>query len=148
MSRTITYKGQIPDGSQQRLRVATLDGKTGYKITKFKICGLVMGSGDAELTAQIFTKDQTGAITSAVDFSDSNLLAVAFYNDASSATTGNDDVIIFDGEVFNQDIYITAVDQSGNTEPTNYFIEVETMKLSDSQSTQLTLKNLRTIASR
>ena len=34
------------------------------------------------------------------------------------------------------------------THETNYYIELETVALSDSQSTQLTLKNLRTIASR
>jgi hypothetical protein len=148
MSKKITFRGQIADGLQNKINLATLNGKTGYKITNFKICGLIMGAGDKELTAQVFTKDQSGAITSEVDFTDSNLLAVALYNDVASQATGNDEVIIFDGEVFNQDIFITAVDQSGNTAPTNYYLELETVGLSDVQATQLTLKNLRTIASR
>ena len=127
MSKKITFRGQIADGLQEKINVATLNGKTGYKITNFKICGLIMGSGDKELTAQVFTKDQSGTITSAVDFTDSNLLAVALYNDVASQATGNDEVIIFDGEVFNQNIFITAVDQTGNTAPTNYYLELETL---------------------
>ena len=39
------------------------------------------------------------------------------------------------------------IDASGNTVPGNYYIEVETMELSDVQATQLTLKNIKTITS-
>ena len=56
-------------------------------------------------------------------------------------------MIVFDNEVFNQDIYINTAATTG-TIPVNYHIELETVALSATESTQLTLKNLRTIASR
>ena len=48
---------------------------------------------------------------------------------------------------FNQDIYVNITDISGSTVPANYYIELETIPLSDIQATQLTLKNIRTITS-
>ena len=148
MSKKLTYKGNIADGLQDKLNLSTLKGKVGYKINKFQICGSIMGQTDDELTCQVFTKSQAGAITNIVDFTDPDLLAVAFYNDSATSNYGNDSQVIFDGEVFNQDIFITAVDSSGNSGATNYYIELETVALSDLQSTQITLKSLRTIASR
>ena len=147
MSKRISFKGSLADGLQDRIKLSTIKGLIGYKIVKFEICGTVMGSTDDELTAQIFKKDQTNSITGVVDFTDDDLIAVAFYNDAATGNYGNDRHIIFDNEVVNQDIFITAVDTSGNAGKTNYYIELETMPLTETQATQLTLKNLRTILS-
>jgi len=58
------------------------------------------------------------------------------------------DVEHFDNEKFNQDIFIYIVDAEGGTEPANYYIELETMSLSDLESTMMTLQSLRTLASR
>lgn len=142
MSKKISYKGQIPIGEQEKINLKTLNGKRGYKITEFRCISLQPGAASSELIAQVFTKDQTGVISAQVDFTDSNLLAVAYIDDPGFQ------VIFFDNELFNQDIYVTMNDGSGATVPGNYYIELETVALTDIQSTQLTLKNLRTIASR
>ena len=39
-------------------------------------------------------------------------------------------------------------DADGNTTPANYYIELETMALSDIETTKLTLQSIRTITSR
>tara|TARA_Y100001938_G_C7855227_1_gene312798 strand:- start:41 stop:487 length:447 start_codon:yes stop_codon:yes gene_type:complete len=148
MSKTISYRGNIPDGEQERIRLKTNDGKTGYKITKFQICGPVNGTTDDELTGQIFKTDQTNNVTSVINFTNSDLLAAAFYNESASSNYGNDTVIIFDNERFNQDIFVTAVDVSGNTNAMNYYIELEVMSLSDLEATYLTLQSVRQITSR
>ena len=32
-----SYKGSLPDGGQDRIRLATIKGKVGYRIVKFQI---------------------------------------------------------------------------------------------------------------
>ena len=81
------------------------------------------------------------------DFTESNLLAVAYMEDDNGPQNPMSNVVIFDNEVFNQNIFVSAASRTG-TVPANYYIELETIALSESQATQLTLKNLRNIASR
>ena len=80
MSKTISYRGTLPVGEQDIIRLRTNNGKTGYKITKFQLMSTTPGQNAAEYIGQIFNKDQTGSITDNVNFSDSNLLAVVFMN--------------------------------------------------------------------
>ena len=49
--------------------------------------------------------------------------------------------------MFNQDIYVTAVDASGSNRATNYYLELEQFKLNDIETTMATLKDIRTIES-
>ena len=148
MSKRISFRGQVPDGEQDRIKLSTIQGKVGYRIRKFQICGPNMGNVDDELTGKIYKKDQTGSISGSVNFTESDLLAVAFYNDAASTAYGNDQVIIFDNEVINQDIFVYGVDNSGNTNQINYYIELEAMNKSDIEATYLTLQSIRDITSR
>ena len=149
MSKTLSYRGIVGSGLQEKINLSTKNGKTGYKITKFAVFPENPGdSGDKELIMQIFAKDQTGKMTKVVDFSRSSLLAVGYYTEGVSISNQSQMDIIFDNEVFNQDIYITSVDGTGGTESANYYLELETMTLSEIQTTQLTLKSLRQLASR
>ena len=146
--RKISYKGQIAMGLQDKINLKTNKGKVGYKITKFQIISRTPGTtGSVEFVAKIYNKDQTGAISPVVDFTDSDLLACAFYQDRANASS-NTETIIFDNKEFNQNIFITIDDAESGTIPCNYYIELETMDLSDIQTTQLTLQNLRTVTSR
>ena len=148
MSKRITYKGQLQDGLQDKIKLSTIKGKVGYRIIDFKIMGRRPGQDSYELVCQVFTKDKTGAISSVVDFTNSELVAVAFNAGAANAINYPQiEQIIFGSEIFNQDLFVTANDVSGNTVATNYYLELETISLTDIQSTQLTLKNLRTITS-
>jgi len=54
-------------------------------------------------------------------------------------------VIIFDQEIFNQDIYIGNQDVAGSNSKINYYIELEQMKLDLSENTVATLKDIRNI---
>jgi len=136
-------------GEQDRIKLSTLNGKTGYKITQLNIINQTPGTTtNHALVCKIYTKDQTGSVTNTIDFTEGDLLAIAYSTQSTSSNTMFAETIIFDNKVFNQDIYVYIVDPSGATDPGNYYIELETMALSDIQSTQLTLKNLRTIASR
>jgi hypothetical protein len=144
MSKTISYKGQIPIGLEERIRLKTLKGKVGYKISKFQIIISDHGTNTYELVAKI-SKVRDPNIGPTINFTDSNLMAVA-YSD-SHGDYQNGEIIIFDNEVTNQDVFVNITDAQGGTTPCNYYIEFETMDLSDVEATQLTLKSLRNIAS-
>jgi len=146
MSRKISFKGQLNMGTQDTINLRTIKGKVGYKITKFQIISQQPGQSNVEFVAKIFKKDQTGSISPVVEFTDSNLLAVAYTQDEGNASRSYE-TIIFDNEMFNQDIYITADDAASATTRCNYYIELETRELSEIETTQLTLKNLRTVSS-
>ena len=149
MSKKLSFKGQIPVGEQQKIKLATKEGKRGYKITQLKMINKSPGtSANPGLLCKVYIKDQSGSLTDTVDFTEGDLIAVAFFTQSTSSNTLQAETIIFDNTVFNQDIFVYIVDPSGATDPGNYYMELETVSLSDVESTQLTLSNLRTIASR
>ena len=95
-----------------------------------------------ELLFKIYKIPQSTA-NDEVDFSDQTLLGVSYTAITTSASYVEH--IVFDNEVFNQDIYITMVDGSGNGYPGNFYIELETMTLGLDQNTVATLKDIRNI---
>ncbi len=143
MSKIKTYKGQLPIGQQEKIRLSTSDGLTGYRIRNFSIISKTPGQGTKENIAKIYLTDQTGNINNEVDFSDTDLLAVAYFPDVDDNEKNGMTVIIFDKETFNQDIFVYVVDAAGSTVPVNYYIELDQFKLDLNSSTYHTLKNIR-----
>tara|TARA_R110000824_G_scaffold319337_1_gene506443 strand:- start:1071 stop:1517 length:447 start_codon:yes stop_codon:yes gene_type:complete len=148
MSKTITFKGQIPMGLQDHIRLKTLKGKTGYRIKKFSIISSTPGVGNVEFVAKVTsTKDLNVGPT--VDFTDGDIMAVSYLKERANDFYGHGlGPIIFDTEIVNQDIFVSIDDAAGGTVPCNYYLELETITLSDIQATELTLKALRNVASR
>ena len=142
MSRKFSYTGQLPTGLQDRIKLSTITGKTGYKIVNFEILPNTMAAA-SEIVCKIFNTDQTGSIGPTVNFTDNNLLAVAYYSSTGGIFRGK--TIIFDNEKFNQDIFVTMDDAGGHTIPGNYYIELESMGLNDIESTMMTLQSIRNI---
>ena len=148
MKEKLSYRGMLAVGVQERIRLRTMKGKVGYKITKFQIMPNTPGIANGEYIAKIYSKSQTGTESSTIDFTEGDLLATCFGGSSTNNTQIPPlQVTIFDNAEFNQDIFIYIMDASGGSVPCNYYIELETMDLSDVQSTQLTLKSLRDIAS-
>jgi len=69
---------------------------------------------------------------------------VAYYEDSATAGQPGNIKIIFDREIFNQDIYITYRDNSNETKA-NYYLELEQVKLDLNENTVATLKDIRNI---
>ena len=148
MSKKLSYKGQLDMGLEDRIRLRTLKGKTGYKISKFQIISKTPGVGDYEYVAKI-TKVPDPNIGATISFTDADLLGIVYYKGKVSANEpANTDTIIFDNEKFNQDIFINITDAGGGTIPCNYYIELETMPLTDLETTKLTLQSIRQVTSR
>jgi len=139
-----SFRGLIASGTQDIIVLHTNDGSMGYRIKRLNIIGQEPGEETVELVLKIYKVSQT-TFDNAVDFSDQTLLGVAYLIDSSSTSTTTADIIFFDQEIFNQDIYVTAVDTSGSGRAANYYMELEQVKLDLSESTVATLKDIRNI---
>ena len=144
MSKTISYKGTLAIGEEDRISLATIQGKVGYKITKFQIISTTPGAANVEYIGKI-TKVKDSNIGATVDFTDRDLLAIAQSKiPGGSSTDGFTESIIFQ-DIINQDIFVNITDASGGTVPCNYYFELETMNLSEPEATMLTLQSIKTI---
>ena len=136
----------MADGAIDTITKHTNTGSTGYRIKKFSVIQNTPGTGQSvEAVVKIYKIPQT-AVTNTVDFSDQTLLAVAYYQDNNGTAETSSLDIIFDNEIFNQDIYITSIDSDGAV-PMNYYLELEQINLSLDENTVATLKDIRNIAS-
>tara|TARA_Y100000593_G_C4067022_1_gene217238 strand:+ start:19 stop:465 length:447 start_codon:yes stop_codon:yes gene_type:complete len=139
-----SFRGLMQDGAIDTVSLRTNNGSTGYRIKKLSVIQNTPGTGQSvEAVIKIYKIPQTTA-TNTVDFSDNTLLAVAYYQDNNGTAETSSVDIIFDNEVFNQDIYITHVDSDGSV-PMNYYIELEQIKLSLDENTVATLKDIKNI---
>jgi len=138
-----TFRGLIADGAQDTIVLHTNDGSTGYRIVKFQVIPNNPAGQEPEAIIQIW-KVAPATVSELIDFSNQELLGAAYYSGGDTSTKPQDVVIIFDREIFNQDIYITLKDD-GDNESMNYYLELEQMKLDLSESTVATLKDIRNI---
>ena len=141
-----TFRGCLADGGQDKIRLSTKKGKIGYKIIKFDLFpNRPGGTSHVESVMQIFKVIQTGAIPTAnsvVDFADGNLLAAAYLTDDVNNASGPLQVVMFEQEVFNQDVFITHTDEAG-TAKCNYYLELESFTMTDNAAAVSTLRDIR-----
>jgi len=144
MSKIKSFRGKIADGSIDTVLLHTNTGSTGYKIKKFQIITSSPSAGsDYASIVKIYKIPQT-TVDATVDFSDNTLMGVA-WSSGDSATPNNFlETVIFDNEIVNQDIYITHSEVVGST-PSNYYLELEQVKLDLNENTVTTLKDIRNI---
>ena len=135
-----TYRGILEDAAQDHIRLETPQGKMGYRIVKFEC--MQDGFGNSEMVIKIYKVKQT-TIDNVIDFSDNRLLAACMISGSISAEANPEDrSIIFDNEIFNQDIYITAA-ASSSADPTNYYLELEQIVLDSNSALITTLRDIR-----
>jgi len=140
-----TYRGILDDEGQEQIRLKTNDGAIGYRIVKFQIIPYEPSSTDQESIVKIYKLEQS-TITSIIDFSDGDLLAVGYWTSNTNADANPDEMtVIFDQEIFNQDIWITHEERK-DVAKCNYYLELEQVKLNENQSTMATLQSLRRLA--
>jgi len=135
-----SFRGLLAHNAQDKIPLHTNDGRNGYRIVKFAVIPKEPTSLTGEAVVQIWTGSTTP--TDVIDFSDQTLLGSAFYNQDSTAANNISQTIIFDNEVFNQDMYITNIEGLGSS-AMNYYIELEEVPLGSLQATVVTLKDMR-----
>ena len=137
-----SFRGLLADGGQDKIRLSTKKGKIGYKIKHFVVLAQTPGTGGGhEAVVKVYKTKQT-TIDGAVDFSDHNLLAVDYYSDQDAPSYTAQSMVMFEQEIFNQDIYITGYDADGSNS-INYYLELETITLNDNQAAVSTLRDIR-----
>ena len=137
-----TFRGLLLDGEEEKIRLSTKKGKIGYRIVKFQIMPQLPGTTDFEHTIKLFKVTQS-SVSEQIDFSDGNLLAASYTEGNNSSNyIGQPLISIFDREIFNQDIYITHFDAKGSLS-CNYYLELETMPLTDNAASVSTLRDIR-----
>ena len=141
-----SFRGMIADLTTDTISLHTNTGSTGYRITKFQLMAEKPAGENQESVVKIFSIPQTTA-SETIDFSDNTLLGAGYLESDSSGSTPtfNEAAIIFDNMKFNQDIYVTHVEQGSDA--VNYYIELEQVKLDLNENTVATLKDIRNIAS-
>ena len=139
-----TFRGLIADGATDTIVLHTNDGSTGYRIKKLQVFPYQPGKESTESTIQIWSVNPNLTSTTAVevDFSNQELLAAALFHDSSSEGNLNPMYVVFDNMVFNQDIFVTHTD-TNSSEPVNYYMELEQIKLDLNENTVATLKDIR-----
>ena len=140
-----TFRGKLADGGQDQIRLGTNKGKVGYRIIKFDLFpNRPGGTSHVESVGLIFKSQQTSVPTanSIVDFTDGELLAAAYLTDDVNNQSGPLQIVIFDQEIFNQDIFITHTDEAGSA-AVNYYFELEVIPLTDQGAEYTTLKDIR-----
>ena len=145
MSKIKSFRGNIADDGIDTIVLHTNDGSTGYRMVRF------------EVMADDFTKDSNAVVlvnkvkpataSSTIDFNNQVLLAAAFYSKSDTPHNHPEDMnVIFDSEIFNQDIYISYKNVLTSNPPNiNYYIELEQIKLDLNENTVATLKDIRNI---
>ena len=142
MNKTISFRGKLANGDEDRIKLSTLNGKTGYKITKFQVIARSPAGASPEAVIKIYKEPKTPDFV--IDFTDSDLLAAAFYEGNNGNTVLTHEVIVFDNQMFNQDIFVNC---STTESDINYYVELEKISLSDIEATYMTLQSLKTLAS-
>ena len=145
-----SFRGKLADNNIERVFLHTNTGSTGYRIKKFQVMPGNPTADNMEATIKIYKIPQTAA-SNTIDFEDQTMLAAAYIenHDGTSAGFSNfTNAVIFDNEIFNQDIYITLKAGTGaGTDGVNYYFELEQIKLDLNENTVATLKDIRNIKS-
>ena len=145
-----SFRGKLADDAIEAIFLHTNTGSTGYRIKKFQIMPGNPTNDNMEATVKIYKIPQTAA-SNTIDFEDQTMLAAAYIenHDGTSAGFSNfTNAVIFDNEVFNQNIYITLKAGAGaGTDGVNYYFELEQIKLDLNENTVATLKDIRNIKS-
>jgi hypothetical protein len=137
-----SFRGNLADGKQQRIRIQGPVGAIAWRITKFQILPLGPGVATQELVCKIFREEQT-AVSGTLDFTDDELLGAAIF--AQSADSYNTfESVIFDNSLFSRNIWIT-MDDSQNTAGGNYYLELEEVKVSAAGMAQLAVAAARRV---
>jgi len=138
-----SFRGLIAQDGIDTITLHTNTGSTGYRLKRFELIANNPGTETPESVVKIYKIPQTTA-TSEIDFSDNTMLAAGYYSGENTPNFPQDVVVIFDNEIFNQDIYITHKNDS-EAKAMNYYIEIEQIKLDLNENTVATLKDIRNI---
>jgi len=138
-----SFRGLLPDGKQQKIRIQGATGEIAWRITKFQVMGNAPSGSDHESIVKIYREEQS-SITTTIDFGDDELLASAIWTaHGLMMTYPLNQAVIFDNALFSRNIWVSQEDKMGNSNACNYYIELEEVKLSAAGMAQLAVAAAR-----
>jgi hypothetical protein len=139
-----SFRGLLADGGEDKIRIEGATGEIAWRITKFQLFPNLPGTTTIEAVVSVWRESGkgSGTTTAVVDFTDAELLAVAFHQDRHEATYIASESVVFDNALFSRNIYVTLTDTVG-TESCNYFLELEEVKVSAAGMAQLAVAAAR-----
>tara|TARA_R110001599_G_C12192282_1_gene654998 strand:- start:343 stop:777 length:435 start_codon:yes stop_codon:yes gene_type:complete len=141
MNQILSYRGLLATDGQDTILLSTKKGEKGFRIIKFELMGQQPGIAAMEHIVKVYKTEQS-TIDGNIDFSDNRLLAAAYMQDNIGEHYVSSLDVVFDQEIFNQDIFVTAKDVKAGL-PINYYLELEVIMLNETEATVATLKDIR-----
>ena len=135
-----TFRDKITNGEQQVIHLAGGDIDIGYKIHKLKLMTTDPGNASQDLVLKVYSvkQDSVPSTGATIDFSEDELVAAGYFSQATTDFSHRQ-TVIFDNEVFNQDLYVTFTDNDGS-DPCNYLLELEEVKMKDPETAVVNYK--------
>ena len=135
-----TFRDKIGNAEQQVIHLAGGDINTGYKIHKLTLMTTDPGNASQDLVLKIYSvkQDSVPSTGATIDFSQDELVAAGYFSQATTDFSHRQ-TVIFDKEVFNQDLYVTFTDNDGS-DPCNYLLELEEVKMKDPETAVVNYK--------
>ena len=133
-----SFRGLLEDGGQDKIGIQGATGEIAWRIVKFEIIPEDPAGTAGEIVAKIYREEQDLPVTNKINFADGALLGCAYYSGTTSPNYPQDVVIVFDNTLFSRNIYVTNID-SNDAASTNYYIELEEVKVGKAGMAQLSL---------
>ena len=128
-----SFKGKLASGEQEKIPLSGGADNIGYRIVKMELMSETPGIGsNAEHIVKVYKKKQS-SVSGTIDFDDDSLLAAGWLPMKTSNFLTSENITLFDDEVVNQDVFVTAIDVDGG-EPINFLIHMEEVKINDREA--------------
>jgi len=137
-----SFRGLLGDGGQDEINLERQNVNLAYRIVKFQVIEAAPGTLDVEIVSKIYREEQSSLVAT-VDFTEADLLGVAYYQagNATEETAGS--TIIFDNTLFSRNIYVSTLDAGSNAGSINYYIEIEEVPVGAATLMQIKLGTAR-----
>ena len=117
--------------NQDQIHLSGGDTNTCYKLHDLKLIAM-SESADIAPVVKIY-KNRQSSVTEEIDFTQAGLLGAAIYRQDSGNQFPPLQTVLFDNEIFNQDIFITYKDNETASASVNYLLVLEEITAKDSE---------------
>ena len=135
MSKMKVFTGKLTSDSnatnQDQIHLAGGDTNKCYRLHDLKLLA-TSESADIGPVVKIY-KNKQSSVNETIDFTEANLLGAAIYRQDSGNQFPPQQTVLFDNEIFNQDIFITYKDNETASASVNYLLVLEEITAKDSE---------------
>jgi hypothetical protein len=136
------FKGKLTSDdnalNQDTIHLSGGEIHEGYRVVKLELIS-VSESADISPIVKLYTTKQS-SVNQTIDFTESGLIGAAIYRQDSGNNYPVPYTVIFDKEVFNQDIYITYKDNETSGASVNYYLELEQITMTRGEEAVVNFK--------